>query len=159
MRTLILSVLSSLVLVAFGGPAWSDEKPEPPSAELLITSSTSGIAATSWMVRYATEACENGERLASFNFVKRGEKKVKLPIGQRVYLLAAAHVEPPVGSEAVGKTSCRGMASFVPEVGKVYEVKHDLKARNCPLLITEGGTEVKTYQKHKVTGPCKKVDY
>ncbi len=158
MRTLTLLVMSSLLLATPGGAAWSAAEPEPPSAELRIDSSTSGIAATSWLARYATEACENGERLASFNFVKRGEKKVKVPIGQRVYLLAAAYVEPPVGADNVGKTSCRGMASFVPEDGKVYEVKHDLKARNCPLLITDAsGAQVTTFQKHKVAGPCKKA--
>ena len=157
MRTLILFALSLLVL-AFGGLARSEDPPEPPSAELLIVSGTSGIAATSWIARYATEACDNGQRLANFNFLKRGEKKVKVPVGQRLYLLAYAHIEKPVGADNVGKSTCRGMASFVPEVGKVYEIQHDLKERNCPLLITEAGAQVKSYQKHKPTGPCKKAD-
>ena len=158
MRILTLVALSSLAL-AFGGPARSEDPPEPPSAELVIVSGTSGIAASSWVARYATEACDNGERLANFNFLKRGEKKVKVPVGQRLYLLAYAHIEKPVGADNVGKSTCRGMASFVPEVGKTYQVAHDLKERNCPLLITDAsGAQVPTYQKHKASGPCKKAD-
>ena len=157
MRAIPLVVLSAAALV-LGGPARSQDPPEPPSAELHIVSGTSGVAASSWVARYATEACDNGQRLANFNFLKRGEKKVKVPVGQRLYLLAYAHIENPVGADTVGKSTCRGMASFVPEVGKTYQVTHDLKERNCPLLITEAGAQVKSYQKHKATGPCKKAD-
>jgi hypothetical protein len=156
MRAPLLLVLLSLLAAVV--PAWSADEPEPPSAELHLVSSTSGVAARSWVAKYATETCEKGERLASFNLVTRGEKKVQVPIGERIYLLAVANVEPPVGADTVGKTTCRGMGSFVPEDGKVYEVRHDLKARNCPLLVTEGGKEVATYQKHKAKGPCKDAD-
>ena len=157
MRTLTLVVLP-VAMLAFGSLAHSQDPPEPPSAELVIVSGTSGIAATSWVARYATEACDNGQRLANFNFLKRGEKKVKVPVGQRLYLLGYAHIEKPVGADNVGKSTCRGMASFVPELNKTYQVTHDLKERNCPLLITEAGAQVKSYQKHKATGPCKKAD-
>jgi hypothetical protein len=158
MRNRSLPVLSALLL-AVAGPAGSADEPKPPSAQLRIVSSTSGISQSSWFARYATETCDNGERMAGFNFTTpSGKKDVEVPVGARLYLLAFAHVEPPVGADNVGKTSCRGMASFVPEDGKAYEVKHDLKERNCPLLITEGGAEVKTFQKHKVTGPCKKAN-
>ena len=153
------SLLCILPIALLGlGAAFAADEPKPPSAQLRILSSTSGVAETSWVARYASEACDKGERLASFNFATRGKKEVEVPIGARLYLLAYAHVEPPVGADTVGKTSCRGMASFVPEDGKVYEVRHDLKTRNCPLLVTESGAEVATYQKHKVTGPCKKAD-
>lgn len=153
------SLLPVLLLAVVAGPASPAEQPKPPSAQLRILSSTSGIAQSSWVARYATETCDKGERLASFNFTTlSGKKEVEVPIGARLYLLAYAHVEPPVGADNVGKTSCRGMASFVPEDGKTYEVKHDLKARNCPLLITEAsGAAVATLQKHKATGPCKKA--
>jgi hypothetical protein len=158
MRTLTLPAL--LALAAFGGPASSAEEPKPPSAMLRIVAATSGIAESSWVARYATETCDQGERLAKFNFTTpSGKKEVEVPIGARLYLQAYAHVEPPVGAQTVGKTSCRGMASFVPEDGKVYEVKHDLKTRNCPLLITEAsGAAPATFQKHKVAGPCKKAE-
>lgn len=158
MRALPLSVLSVLLPAALGAPA-SAEEPKPPAAQLRIVASTSGIAQSSWVARYASEACDKGERLATFNFATRGKKEVEVPIGARLYLLAYAHVEPPVGADNVGKTSCRGMASFVPEDGRLYEVRHDLKMRNCPLLITDSsGAEVATLQKHKVAGPCKKAD-
>ena len=164
MRTLPLLVLSSLVL-AVGGLAWSQapEAPaaapaEPPSAELRILSGTSGISANSWVSSYTSETCDGGKRLANFNLFKRGEKKAKVPPGQRLYLIAAAHIDKPVGGDNIGKSDCRGMASFVPEVGKVYEVTHDLKERKCPVLITEAGAPVKTYQKHKAAGPCKDAE-
>ena len=158
MRTLSLPAL--LALAAFSGPASSADEPKPPSAQVRIISATSGLAQSSWVARYATETCEQGERLASFNFTTpSGKKEVEVPVGARLYLLAYAHVEPPVGAQTVGKTSCRGMASFVPQDGKVYEVKHDLKARNCPLLITEAsGAVPATFQKHKAAGPCKKAN-
>ncbi len=158
MRTPTLPAL--LALAAFCAPAWSAEEPKPPSAQLRIVSATSGIAQSSSVTRYATETCEQGERLARFNFTTpSGKKEVEVPIGARLYLVAYAHVEPPVGAQTVGKTSCRGMASFVPEDGKVYEVKHDLKARNCPLLVTDAsGAAPATLQKHKAAGACKKAD-
>jgi hypothetical protein len=158
MRTLTLPLV--LALAAHCGPAASAEEPKPPSAQLRIISATSGISQNSSVTRYATEACDKGERIAKFNFTTPGGKKeVEVPIGARLYLVAYAHVEPPVGAQTVGKTSCRGMASFVPEHGKVYEVRHDLKARNCPLLITDAsGAAPKTFQKHKPAGLCKKAD-
>jgi hypothetical protein len=156
----ILTLPALLVLAAFCDPASSADGPKPPSAQLRIIAATSGIAQSSSVTRYATEACDNGERLAKFNFTTpSGKKEVEVPVGARLFLVAYAHVEPPVGAQTVGKTSCRGMASFVPEDGKVYEVKHDLKDRNCPLLVTDAsGAAPATFQKHKVTGACKKVD-
>jgi len=156
MRTLTFVALHSLAL-AISGRAWA-QQPEPPSAELRIVAGTSGISASSWVASYTSETCDGGKRLASFSFVTRGKKEARVPVGQRLYLLAAAHVEKPVGADDVGKSSCRGMASFVPEAGKIYEVKHDLETRNCPLLITDAsGAPLPTLEKHKVKGPCKKA--
>jgi len=157
MRTPTLILMSSLLLAA--APAGSQEPPPPPSAQLQITSATSGVSAHSWVSSYTSETCEGAKRLANFNFVKNGDRTVSVGIGQRIWLQAYAYVEPPVGSDTVGKTSCRGMASFVPENGKVYGVKHDLKTRNCPLLITDAaGAPPATYEKSKPKGPCKKAD-
>lgn len=129
------------------------------AAQLNLVSGTSGISASSWVDAYSTETCEAKEgegRLATFNLVTKGSTRTRLPVGTRLYILASAEIEPPVGAEIVMTTSCRSMVSFVPEADKSYELQHDLAARNCPLTITEaGGTGVPTAQKHRVTKGCR----
>lgn len=129
------------------------------AAQLTLQSSTSGIAASSWVDVYTTEKCvpKDGEgRMATFNLVTKGSKLSRLPTGNRLYILAGAEIEPPVGAEVRMTTSCRAMVSFVPEVGKSYELHHDLASRNCPLTIKEaGGAEVATAEKHRVSGECR----
>jgi hypothetical protein len=112
------------------------------------------------MYGYKSEACEQSEdeaKLATFHLLTRGKKIVNVGVGRRLYVLAVAKMEPPVGADNVGKTSCRAMVSFVPEDKHAYEITHDLKARKCPLIITDvaTGAEVATAQKHKPAGKCK----
>src|SRR5690349_3073338 len=79
-----------------------EEPPPPPSAELRLVAGTSGVSAASWMYGYKSEACEEKEddaRLASFNVLTRGKKSVNVGVGQRLYVLAVAKIEPPVGAD------------------------------------------------------------
>lgn len=129
------------------------------AARLTLQSSTSGIAASSWVDVYTTQKCEPREgegRMATFNLVTKSGKLSRLPAGKRLYILAGAEIEPPVGAEVRMTTSCRAMVSFVPEEGKSYELHHDLASRNCPLSVKEaGGGEVATAEKHRVSGGCR----
>ena len=146
------ALLASVCLVSH-----ADDKPIGPHANLHIVSATSGVAAASWVNVYSTEACEEktGEgRVANFHMLARKEKTVPVPIGRRLYVLAGAEITPPVGAE-VRKTKCLSMASFVPEDGKTYEVKHDLVTRNCPIGITLGGAAVPSFEKNKPKNLCK----
>jgi len=156
---LSLAVLSYVLLVPAYASSYDEPDEKTPSAELRIISSTSGIAASSWVDGYSSEACPEKDdegRLATFNVITRGKKVVRVRVGARLYVLAGAHIEPPVGAE-VRKTTCLSMASFVPETGKAYEIKHDLITRNCPIEIKEAsGAELKTFQKHKPKDLCKK---
>jgi hypothetical protein len=170
MRSTALPIVGFAMLVS-SGAALSQaepeqakpEKPEPPSAELLLSSATSGISAASWVNGYTTESCEEKEgegRLATFNLLTKSKKSVRIGVGVRYYIVAAAAVEPPVGAQTVGKTSCRSMISFVPEVNHSYEVIHDLKTRNCPIILKDAatGAEVPMAQKHKAKGLCKEKE-
>jgi len=154
--------LATLVLAAAASYADDPktEPPPPPSAELRLIAGTSGPSEASWMYAYKSEACEEKEseaKLASFNVLTRGKKVASVGVGQRLYVLAVAKVEPPVGADTAGKTSCRAMVSFVPEDKHAYEITHNVKARKCPLIITDvaTGAEVATAQKHKPAGKCK----
>ncbi|MGH8441723.1 MAG: hypothetical protein ACRETF_02345 [Nevskiaceae bacterium] len=152
-----LAVLPAALLASVCTVSGADDEPVGPHAKLHIVSATSGIAASSWVNMYSSEACEEmkGEgRIAGFNMLTRKSKTVPVPIGQRLYVLAGAEITPPVGAE-VRKTRCLAMASFVPEDGKTYDVKHDLVTRNCPIEITLGGAPVATFQKHKPKNLCK----
>jgi len=153
----VLLALTSASLFAEDPKA---EPPPPPAAELRLIAGTSGPSEASWMYAYKSEACEQKEdeaKLASFNVLTRGKKIASVGVGQRLYVLAVAKIEPPVGAENVGKTSCRAMVSFVPEDKHAYEITHDVKARKCPLTIKDvaTGAEVATAQKHKPAGKCK----
>jgi len=153
-------LFATLLFTGTMASAAEPKEPEPPSAELLLSSSTSGIAAASWINGYTTESCEEKEgegRLATFNVLTKNKKAVRIGVGVRYYVVAAAAVEPAVGGETVGKTSCRSMISFVPEDGHSYEVIHDLPTRNCPIILKDSatGAEVPTAQKHKPKGLCK----
>ena len=158
-RTTIAALLLS------SAASYADDKvepPPPPSAQLHLIAGTSGVSAASWLYGFKSEACEEKDddaRLASFNLLTRGKKTVSVGVGQRLYVLAVAKIEPPVGADNVGKTECRAMASFVPEDKRAYEIVHDLKARKCPLIIKDAatGTEVSGAQKHKPAGKCKDV--
>jgi hypothetical protein len=164
MRSLVLAALAltSASLAAQEAPK-KEEPPPPPSAELHLVAGTSGISAASWMYGYKNEACEaqkdkEGEgKLATFNAFLPGKRTVKVGVGERYYVLAVAKIEPPVGAETTGKTSCRAMVSFVPEDKHAYEISHDLKQRKCPLMVKDlaTGAEVATVQKHKPVGKCK----
>jgi len=160
MRSMPLSLfaLCSGALVSACAAKYSEPEETQPSAELHIVSSTSGIAASSWFDGYASEACEekDGGRLATFNLVTKADRIVRIAAGSRFYVLAGAHITPPVGAE-VRKESCRSMMSFVPEAGRTYEIKQDLETRNCPITIKDAatGTEVSTAEKHRVRDLCK----
>ena len=155
----LTALLSSLLVPApvFAGYEEPDEK--APAAELRIISSTSGVASSSWVDGYSTEACERkkGEgRLATFNLFAKSQKVVRVPVGARLYVLAGAEITPPVGAEEVRQTRCLSMKSVVPEAGKVYEIKHDLITRNCPVEVKDAsGAPVATSEKHKPKGLCK----
>ncbi|MGQ0586719.1 MAG: hypothetical protein ACT4PK_05915 [Gammaproteobacteria bacterium] len=153
----VLAVLLAVLLASIGAVSQADDPPPGPHATLRIASATSGVAASSWVNTYSSEACEEkkGEgRMASFHLLRSKEKTVFVPVGKRLYLLAGAEVTPPVGAE-VRKSKCLAMASFVPEDGKAYDVKHDLVTRNCPIVVTLGGAAVATFEKHKPKDLCK----
>ena len=156
----LIAFVSLLLASACLAAADEPKEPEPPSAELLLSSSTSGVSAASWINGYTTESCEAKEgegRLATFNLLTKSKKSARVGVGVRYYIVAAAAVEPPIGAETVGKTSCRSMISFVPEDGHRYEVIHDLPTRNCPIILKDAatGAAVPTAQKHKAKGLCK----
>lgn len=159
MRSLSVALLALIASVSYADDKKVDPPP-PPAAELRLIAGTSGPQAASWMYAYKSEACEEKEdeaKLASFNLLTRSKKTVSVGVGQRLYILAVAKIEPPVGADNVGKTSCRAMVSFVPEDKHAYEITHDLEARKCPLIITDvaTGKEVSGAEKHKPAGKCK----
>lgn len=157
--SLLVPGLTLLVCACATSSSFTEPDTDVGAARLTLQSGTSGIAASSWVDAYTTEKCEPraGEgRMATFNLVTRGSKVARLPAGKRVYILAGAEIEPPVGAEIVMTRSCRAMASFVPEAGKSYELHQDLASRNCPLTVKEaGGGEVGTAERHRVGGGCK----
>lgn len=156
---LLVPGFALLVCACATSSSFTEPDTDVGAARLTLQSSTSGIAASSWVDVYTTEKCEprDGEgRMAAFNLVTKGSKLSRLPAGKRLYILAGAEIEPPVGAEIVMTKSCRAMVSFVPEAGKSYELQQDLASRNCPLTIKEaGGAEVATAEKHRVGGGCR----
>jgi hypothetical protein len=164
MRSVIFAVLALTSASLSAQDAKKEEPPPPPSAELHLIAGTSGPQAASWMYGYKNEACDAKEdtegegKLATFNVFTPGKRKAKVGIGERYYVLAVAKIEPPLGADTTGKTSCRAMVSFVPEDKHVYEITHDLKARKCPLIVKDAATGAEVFaQKHKPAGKCKDV--
>jgi hypothetical protein len=150
-------VLCFALFIAAGPALAADEVPKD-QAELKLHAAMSGTNASSFFDGYATEACEDGKgpgRLATFNFFAKKEQSELVKAGERLHLLGVLHVTPKSG-EAMLKNACRSMRSFVPEGGKVYEVRQDAQDRNCPITIKDvaTGAEVKV-EKHKPKGACR----
>lgn len=147
----------ALLLAAPAAPAGNEEFP-PGTALLKLYTSMSGTNASSFYERYTSEACEAKEdegRIATFNFFSKKEQTEFIPGGVKTYILGVGHVTPKAGEEML-KNACRGMRSFVPEVGKTYEIRQDMAERNCPISIKDAatGAEVES-QKHKPGKTCK----
>ena len=159
MRTTLLSIACcSLSLALAPVPLLAADEVPKDQAELKLHAAMSGTNASSFFEAYATEACEEGKgpgRLASFNFFSKKEQGELVPAGQRLHILGVLHVTPKSG-EAMLKNACRAMRSFVPEGGRVYEIRQDPTDRNCPITIKDvkAGTEVKA-EKHKPKGACR----
>ncbi|MGH8480979.1 MAG: hypothetical protein ACRES8_00795 [Nevskiaceae bacterium] len=154
-RSTLLPAL--LALTWTGAPCAADEVPKD-KAELRLHAAMSGTNASSFFDGYSTEACEDGKgpgRLATFNFFAKKEQSELVPVGAPLYVLGVLHVTPKSGEHML-KNACRSMRSFVPEAGRVYEIRQDSADRNCPVTIKDAktGAEVKT-QKMKPKGACR----
>lgn len=151
-------VLFTLVLTFAALPAAAADEVPKDQAELKLHAAMSGTNASSFFDAYATEACEDGKgpgRLATFNFFAKKQQSELVKAGERLHVLGVLHVTPKSG-EAMVKNACRSMRSFVPEGGKVYEIRQDAEDRNCPVIVKDAatGAEVKT-EKHKPKGACR----
>ena len=136
-----------LALAWSASPFAADEVPAD-KAELKLHAAMSGTNASSFFDGYATEACEAGKgpgRLATFNFFAKKEQSELVPAGAPLYVLGVLHVTPKSGEHMI-KNACRAMRSFVPEGGRVYEIRQDAAERNCPIAIKDArtGAEVKS---------------
>jgi hypothetical protein len=158
MRNVPLLCSALLALAGVSPPlAAADEVPKD-QAELRLHAAMSGMNASSFFEGYATESCEDGKgpgRLATFNLVSKKQQSELVPGGARLHVLGVLHVEPKAGEHVV-RNACRAMRSFVPENGRVYEIRQDATDRNCPITVKDvaSGAEVKT-EKHKVKGACR----
>jgi hypothetical protein len=157
MRNPTLLACLTLPVAALAPAQAADEVPKD-QAELKLHAAMSGTNASSFFDAYATEACEDGKgpgRLATFNFFAKKEQSELVRAGERLHLLGVLHVTPKSG-EATLRNACRSMRSFVPEGGKVYEIRQDPEDRNCPITVKDAasGAEVKT-EKHRPKGACR----
>lgn len=150
--------LGLVLLLAMPAALAGNEEFPPGTALLKLYTSMSGTNASSFYERYTSEGCEAKEgegRIATFNFFSKKEQTEFIPGGVKTYILGVGHVTPKAGEEML-KNACRGMRSFVPEVGKTYEIRQDMAERNCPISIKDAdtGAEV-TSEKHKPGKTCK----
>jgi hypothetical protein len=152
------TLLPALLALAWGvASSAADEVPKD-QAELKLHAAMSGTNASSFFDGYDTEACEDGKgpgRLATFNFFAKKQQSELVRSGAPLYLLGVLHVTPKSGEHML-KNACRSMRSFVPEAGRVYEIRQDASERNCPIAIKDArtGAEVKA-QKVKPKGACR----
>lgn len=153
-----LSPFLVLLAVASAAPASAADEVPRDQAELRLHAAMSGTNASSFFDGYGSEACEDGKgpgRLATFNFFAKKEQSELVAAGAPLYVLGVLHVTPKAGEHML-KNACRSMRSFVPEGGRVYEIRQDASERNCPITIKDArtGAEVKT-QKVKPKGACR----
>lgn len=164
MRSIALSIPLACLGALACGCASTTNYVEPDTAanaaEIRFFPGVTGIAADSFYDGYTSEECADkaGEgRLVTFNVATKDMRTSRVLAGARLFVLAVSHVEPPPGAEKVLTTSCRSMLSFVPEAGKIYEIRQDTGQRSCPVTVKDAatGAELASYEKLKARGACR----